>query len=52
MNLDLAYQKLRMLGDSEAISYPYIFIFKERKIMLYNGNGFGKTGFGYAVLES
>ena len=37
--------------DSEAIAYPYVFKLKERYIMLYNGNGFGKTGFGYAVYE-
>jgi hypothetical protein len=34
--------------DAEAIAYPYVFRLNERLIMLYNGNGFGKTGFGYA----
>lgn len=37
--------------DSEAIAYPYAFKIKDQYIMLYNGNGFGKTGFGYAVYE-
>ena len=37
--------------DSEAIAYPYVLKIKERYVMLYNGNGFGKTGFGYAVYE-
>lgn len=37
--------------DSEMISYPYVFKNNNELIMLYNGNGFGKTGFGYAVWE-
>lgn len=35
--------------DSEMISYPYVFKTENELIMLYNGNGFGKTGFGYAI---
>ena len=35
--------------DSEMISYPCVFNCNNRLIMFYNGNGFGKTGFGYAV---
>ena len=34
--------------DSEAISYPYVLKVVDKLIMFYNGNGFGKTGFGYA----
>jgi len=37
--------------DSEMIEYPYIFDHKNQRYMLYNGNGYGKTGFGIAVLE-
>lgn len=37
--------------DSEMMSYPYVFKNDNKLIMLYNGNGFGKTGFGYAVWE-
>ncbi len=37
--------------DSEMIEYPYVFDHKGRRYMLYNGNGYGKTGFGLAVLE-
>lgn len=37
--------------DSEMICYPCVFEHKGIKYMLYNGNGYGKTGFGYAVLE-
>jgi len=37
--------------DSEMICYPFVFEHKGQKYMLYNGNGYGKTGFGYAILE-
>jgi hypothetical protein len=37
--------------DSEAIAYPYVIRIKNKYIMFYNGNGFGKTGFGYAISE-
>jgi hypothetical protein len=37
--------------DSEMICYPYIFDHNGKRYMLYNGNGYGKTGFGLAVLE-
>ena len=38
--------------DSEMICYPYVFQHQEKKYMLYNGNGYGKSGFGLAVLEN
>jgi hypothetical protein len=37
--------------DSEMICYPYVFKHCGHMYMLYNGNGYGKTGFGLAVLE-
>jgi len=37
--------------DSEMIEYPFVIDHKGRRYMLYNGNGYGKTGFGMAVLE-
>ncbi len=37
--------------DSEMIEYPFVFDHKGQRYMLYNGNGYGKTGFGLAVLE-
>lgn len=37
--------------DSEMICYPFVFVHKGQHYMLYNGNGYGKTGFGLAVLE-
>lgn len=36
--------------DSNMQSYPNVVCFKEKKYLFYNGNGFGKTGFGYAIL--
>jgi hypothetical protein len=38
--------------DSEMIEYPFVYEHKNHCYMFYNGNGFGKTGFGYAVLEN
>jgi predicted GH43/DUF377 family glycosyl hydrolase len=37
--------------DSEAIAYPYCIKIKDKLLMFYNGNGFGKTGFGYAISD-
>lgn len=37
--------------DSEMIEYPYVFDHKGARYMLYNGNGYGKTGFGLAQLR-
>ena len=36
--------------DSEMIEYPFVFKHNDAQYMLYNGNGYGKTGFGLAVL--
>ncbi len=38
--------------DSVMIAYPYVYEHKGKKYMIYNGNGFGASGFGYAYLES
>lgn len=37
--------------DSEMLCYPFIFNFEDKRYMLYNGNQYGKDGFGLAVLE-
>ncbi|HAP20923.1 MAG TPA: hypothetical protein DCR27_06565 [Lachnospiraceae bacterium] len=37
--------------DSQMVEYANVVDLGERKIMFYNGNGFGKTGIGYAVLR-
>jgi len=36
--------------DAEMIEYPFVFDHKGQRYMLYNGNGYGRTGFGLAVL--
>lgn len=38
--------------DSEMIEYPHVFDHDGKRYMLYNGNGYGRTGVGLAVLES
>jgi predicted GH43/DUF377 family glycosyl hydrolase len=35
--------------DSAMVTYPYVIQSKERHLMFYNGNGFGASGFGYAI---
>jgi hypothetical protein len=37
--------------DSEMLCYPHVFWCGEQAFMLYNGNAFGRQGFGVAVLE-
>jgi len=37
--------------DSQMIAYPYVIKVEGKLVMFYNGNGFGKTGVGYAVYE-
>jgi hypothetical protein len=37
--------------DSIMQAYPCVVVWGKTKYMFYNGNGFGKTGFGYAILE-
>lgn len=37
--------------DDKNMSYPYIYKYNNHVYMFYNGNGCGKTGFGYAELE-
>lgn len=34
--------------DCEMVAYPHIVIDENKILMFYNGNGFGKTGIGYA----
>lgn len=37
--------------DFEMICYPTVFSYKDKYYMLYNGNGYGRTGFGIAINE-
>jgi len=38
--------------DSEMIEYPFVLSHGGRRYMLYNGNGFGRTGFGLSVMDT
>ncbi len=38
--------------DSEMCEYGYVFDYGGRRYMLYNGNGYGRTGFGVAEWRS
>jgi hypothetical protein len=37
--------------DSEMVEYAQVFEFQSKTIMIYNGNGYGRTGLGYASLK-
>ena len=37
--------------DSALITYPYVKKIRDRYLMFYNGNGFGASGFGYAIAD-
>ncbi|MCL2718598.1 MAG: hypothetical protein FWE14_07430 [Lachnospiraceae bacterium] len=37
--------------DSQMQAYPYVIAHNNRKYMFYNGNGFGQSGIGYAILS-
>ena len=47
MNLDVSKDDF----DNEMICYSSVIEINGKLVMFYNGNGFGKTGFGYALLE-
>lgn len=36
--------------DSKMTCYPFVFDYKNERYLLYNGNDYGKTGFGIAML--
>ncbi len=38
--------------DSEMIEYPNVIAHRDKHVMLYNGNGYGATGFGAAEIDS
>jgi hypothetical protein len=37
--------------DSQMMAYPYIVDCAGKRYMFYNGNGFGRSGFGYATFD-
>jgi hypothetical protein len=38
--------------ESEMVEYPCVFDWNGRRYMLYNGNEYGRSGVGLAVLEA
>jgi hypothetical protein len=38
--------------DSQMVAYPCVFDHGNRRYMMYNGNGFGESGIGLAVLDA
>jgi len=40
------------LWDSEMQCYPFIVDHNDKRYMLYNGNGYGESGIGLAILET
>lgn len=46
-----SFKKSESGWDSEMLEYASVTIYNNKYYMIYNGNKFGKTGFGYAVKE-
>ena len=38
--------------DSQMQAYPAVLRCRDRVYLFYNGNDYGRDGFGYAILES
>jgi hypothetical protein len=38
--------------ESDMVEYPWVFEWRDRRYMLYNGNDYGRTGVGLAVLAA
>jgi hypothetical protein len=37
--------------DAEMVAYAHVYKWRGRMHMIYNGNGFGRSGFGYAIAD-
>ncbi|MEZ4781127.1 MAG: hypothetical protein R2816_06010 [Flavobacteriaceae bacterium] len=48
--LALSVSNDELCWDSLMVEYPHVIDIKGKRMMFYNGNGFGKSGFGYAQL--
>ena len=46
---EIGLQPSKSGWDSDAVTYPWVIVHKGRHYMFYNGNGFGRDGFGIAV---
>ena len=42
---------LKSTWENNMVEYPHVIAYQNQIFMFYNGNGFGETGFGYAVLS-
>jgi predicted GH43/DUF377 family glycosyl hydrolase len=49
---EVGIERSREGWDSEMICYPCVVDVKDRRLMFYNGNRHGATGFGYAALTT
>jgi hypothetical protein len=38
--------------DADMVEYPALFTYRGRQYMLFNGNDYGRTGVGLAVLDA
>jgi hypothetical protein len=38
--------------ENEMVEYPHVITYRKKLFMFYNGNGFGKTGIGYATAKT
>lgn len=45
------FQNIDSDWDNEMVCYPFPFYYRDELYMLYNGNGYGKSGFGLAKLS-
>ena len=54
------WEKINVLGlgintdsnwDNSMVAYPHVIKYKNKLYMFYNGNGFGKTGMGFATIN-
>ena len=51
MDDKIGIEKSESGWDSKHLCYPSVIQYKDRVYMFYNGNDYGKDGFGYALLE-
>lgn len=56
VHFKLKNEEMTLVGETEdwesiMNAYPHVFDCKGKRYMLYNGNGFGKSGFGYAIAD-
>ena len=49
LSLDISNEKNSW--DNLMVEYPHVIKVKGKTYLFYNGNGFGQSGFGYAVME-